>query len=99
MAVVRGGARYVAGHRGPVPQLLSILPVGDDSGLGDGVAAVGVGFERGLGVRAGEFVYAGGVFILGVEEVVEGDFAAGVGGGAAHAGDQAGFDAALHFVV
>src|SRR5207248_3186650 len=37
--------------------------------------------------------------VVGVEHLVEGDFLADVGGGAAHAGDEAGFDAALHLVV
>ena len=37
--------------------------------------------------------------MLAVEHVLSGDFLAGVGGHAAHAGGQAGFDPALRFVV
>ena len=41
----------------------------------------------------------GANLMLAVEHVLEGDFLAGMRGHAAHAGDQAGFDAALRFVV
>src|ERR1035437_5532195 len=37
--------------------------------------------------------------MLAVEDFLEGDFLAGVGGHAAHAGDEAGFDTALGLVI
>ena len=59
------------------------LPVGDDAGLGDGIFAFRVGLKRRRRIQ-GQLVGVRTVFHIVVEHLFEGDFAAGVGGHAAH---------------
>ncbi len=68
-------------------------------GCGAGIALGElVELER-RGAGHGELVDVGGELVLAVEHVVEGDDLAGVGGHAAHRGDQARLGAALDLVV
>src|SRR5262249_28504608 len=55
-------------------------------------------FEGGRGVL-GHVVDARGVLVVHLEELFHGDFTAGVGGHAAHAGGDRRFDAAFDFAV
>ena len=67
-------------------------------GCGTGYLPSGPGCS-GAGGIDGQLVDAGGELVLVLQDLVVGDDLAGVGGHAAHRGDQAGLGAALDLVV
>ncbi len=94
-----GPAPTVNPRIAPGPRRLdSILALRDDARFRNGVLAIGIWHDR-RGAFHRQLVDGGGELVLGVEHVVECDDPTGVGGHATHRGHQAGFDAALDFIV
>src|SRR5260370_28892330 len=77
---------------------LLVLSSSNKTGVGHRILTIGPGRQRSGSVHR-ELVHAWREFVLAIEYLVEGDNLTGVGGHAAHGGHQAGFRAALHFVV
>ena len=78
--------------------MTSIFPVDLDAGLRHAVESFGIGHHGG-GAIGGHGLNARGELVRVILEVFEFHFLTGVRGIAAHAGDEAGHDAAVHFVV
>src|ERR1041384_2443198 len=75
-----------------------ILAPGHNAGTGDRIFAIGSGQQR-CGRGHGQFVHIRRVFVIGIEEIVKGNFLPGVGGEAPERTGHARLDASFHFVV